>query len=50
MVEAGYAGSKGTHLSYSVVQLNQLPDGDLAMGSKLNTQMANPFYGYVVHS
>ncbi len=47
MVEAGYAGSKGTHLSYSVVQLNQIPDGDLSKGSALNTQVANPFHGYI---
>ena len=47
MFDIGYAGSKGTHLSYSTLQLNQLPDGLLAMGSSLNTQVANPFYGHV---
>ena len=47
MVEAGYAGSKGTHLSYWVVELNQIPDGDLSKGSALNTQVANPFHGYI---
>ena len=47
MVDIGYAGSKGTHLSYSVLQLNQLPNSDLALGSALNTQVSNPFYGYI---
>jgi hypothetical protein len=47
MAEAGYAGSKGSHLSYSTLQLNQIPDGDLAMGAALNTQVTNPFYGYI---
>ena len=49
MIEAGYAGSKGSHLSYSTMQLNQIPDTDLAMGAKLNTQVANPFYGYITN-
>jgi hypothetical protein len=47
MAEAGYAGSKGSHLSYSTLQLNQIPDGDLAMGAALNTQVTNPFYGLI---
>ena len=49
MVEAGYAGSKGSHLSYSTLQLNQIPDGDLAMGAALNSQVANPFYGHIAN-
>lgn len=47
MVDVGYAGSKGTHLSYSTVQLNQLPDALLAMGSALNAQVPNPFYTHI---
>jgi Carboxypeptidase regulatory-like domain/TonB dependent receptor len=47
MVEAGYAGSKGSHLSFSTLQLNQLADSDLAMGAALNTQETNPFYGFI---
>jgi hypothetical protein len=43
----GYAGSKATHLSYSTVQLNQLPDGDLSQGTALNTLVPNPFSGHV---
>jgi hypothetical protein len=42
-----YAGSKATHLSYSTVQLNQLPDSLLSLGTQLNTQVPNPFYGHV---
>jgi hypothetical protein len=47
MADISYAGSKATHLSFSNAQLNQLPDGLLAMGSSLNAQVANPFYGHI---
>jgi outer membrane receptor protein involved in Fe transport len=47
LADFGYAGSKGTHLSYSTAQLNQLPDSLLSMGTALNTQVANPFYGHI---
>jgi Carboxypeptidase regulatory-like domain len=47
MVSIGYAGSKGTHLTYSVRNLNQLPDSQLALGNALNTQVTNPFYGHI---
>jgi hypothetical protein len=43
----GYAGSKATHLSYSTVQLNQLPDADLAQGTRLNALVPNPYYGHI---
>ncbi len=40
-----YAGSKGTHLPGADQQLNQLPPEFLALGSKLQDQVANPFFG-----
>jgi outer membrane receptor protein involved in Fe transport len=46
-----YAGSKGTHLiiaspyTGSGLQLNQIPDQYLSMGSDLLTPVPNPFYG-----
>ncbi len=46
-----YAGSKGTHLiiaspyTGSGLQLNQIPDQYLSLGSDLTTAVANPFYG-----
>ena len=46
-----YAGSKGTHLiiaspfTGSGLQLNQIPDGYLSLGSDLMTPVANPFFG-----
>jgi outer membrane receptor protein involved in Fe transport len=46
-----YAGSKGTHLiiaspyTGSGLQLNQIPDQYLSLGSDLLTPVANPFYG-----
>lgn len=44
-IDAGYAGSKATHLAFSVLQMNQLPDKDLALGSALLNSVPNPFYG-----
>jgi hypothetical protein len=44
-VDAGYVGSKATHLSFSVLQINQLPDQYLSMGSALLNPVPNPFYG-----
>jgi hypothetical protein len=47
-LEAGYAGSKGTHLPLTnSFQIDQLPDQYLSMGSALMTKVANPFYGKV---
>ena len=50
-VSLAYAASKGTHLiiaspyTGSGLQLNQIPDQYLSMGSDLLTPVANPFYG-----
>ncbi len=41
----GYAGSKATHLSFSQLATNQLPDQYLSMGSDLLATVNNPFYG-----
>jgi hypothetical protein len=47
MVEAAYAGSRGVHLLAASGQVNQLPDQDLALGSKLQQQVSNPFNGLI---
>ncbi len=48
MVEVGYSGTQGRKLLYGYgVQLNQLPDQYLSMGSALLDQVANPFYGVI---
>jgi hypothetical protein len=44
LFDVGYAGSAGVKL-LAVMQLNQLPDQDLALGSALNSSVPNPFYG-----
>ncbi len=46
VVTAGYVGNVGVHL-YTPIQLNQVPDADLALGSKLISVVANPFYGVI---
>jgi hypothetical protein len=46
VLDIAYAGTKGTHLPIDI-NIDQLPDSDLALGNALNNQVANPFYGYV---
>jgi hypothetical protein len=43
--DLAYAGSKATHLGFSVLQINQLPDQYLSLGSPLLTSVQNPFFG-----
>jgi len=53
VVDAHYWGNKGTHLAADTLSvggtvalnLDQLPDQYLALGSALNAQVPNPFYG-----
>jgi hypothetical protein len=49
VVEAGYTGVRGRKLMYGNPNINadQLPTQDLALGSKLNSIVANPFYGVI---
>ena len=49
VVTLAYAGSVGIHL-YEAVQLGQLTDADLALGSTLTTTVANPFYNIITDS
>jgi hypothetical protein len=46
-LEAGYLGSKNTHLGLPESNLNQLPAANLAMGSALTVKVPNPFYGQI---
>jgi hypothetical protein len=46
VVTAAYVGNEGVHLMVNE-QLNQLPDADLALGSKLLTLVPNPLYGLI---
>jgi hypothetical protein len=46
VVTAGYVGNAGVHL-YTPIEVNQIPDSDLALGSKLISVVANPFYGVI---
>ena len=46
LFDIAYAGSHGVHLYYDF-NPDQLPDQYLSMGSKLNQQVANPFYGKI---
>ena len=46
-LEAGYLGSKNTHLGLPESNLNQLPAADLALGSALTVKVPNPYYGQI---
>jgi hypothetical protein len=46
VVTAAYVGNEGNHLLVNQ-QLNQLPDADLALGSKLLSTVSNPFFGLI---
>jgi len=46
VVTAAYVGNVGVHLM-TPIQYNQIPDSDLALGSKLISVVANPFYGVI---
>jgi hypothetical protein len=47
VLSLAYAGSKGTHLPGPDQNLDQLPPEFMALGSKLQDQVANPFFGLV---
>src|SRR5690606_37327917 len=53
VVDLGYIGTSGVGLpsgyndQSSGENLNQLPLAQMALGSKLNQQVANPFYGHI---
>ncbi len=47
VLSVAYAGSKGTHLPGPSQQLDQLPTQFLSLGSKLQDQVPNPFFGLV---
>ena len=46
VLNAGYVGNHALNL-YTPVNYNQLPDADLALGSRLLAQVPNPFYGVI---
>jgi hypothetical protein len=46
-VEVAYAGARGVHLQQGYYQLDSLPTQDLSMGTQLQQQVANPFFGQI---
>jgi hypothetical protein len=47
LVDAGYVGSKGTHLPLQSQSINYLPAQDLALGTFLTQTVTNPFYNLI---
>jgi hypothetical protein len=48
-VELAYAGARGVHLQQSNYQLNALPTQYLSLGTGLQQQVPNPFYGQIAY-
>ena len=46
LIEAAYSGSRGVHLM-GILEWDQLAPQYLRLGSQLNSQVANPFYGVI---
>jgi hypothetical protein len=46
-IEAAYSGAHGVHLPRGSWQADALPTQDLSLGSALNNQVPNPFFGLV---
>jgi len=42
-----WGGAKGTHLPFSGLDIDTLPDQDLSMGSALLNNVPNPYYGII---
>ena len=47
LVDAAYAGSRGVHLYYGTIALDQLAPQYMALGSQLLQSVPNPFYGLI---
>ena len=45
LLNATYAGARGTHLPAATQNVDWLPDGDLAQGAQLLKSVPNPFFG-----
>src|SRR5207244_2610986 len=48
-LEAAYAGLRGIHQPINSFQLDSMPDQYLSLGTQLNQQVPNPFFGYVAN-
>jgi Carboxypeptidase regulatory-like domain len=47
VLDIAYGGAKGTHLPFSSLPINQLPDQDLSLGNALNASVPNPYLGTI---
>ena len=47
VVDVGFVGSRGVHLTLYDINIDQIPDQYLSMGNALLTQVKNPFYGVI---
>ena len=47
MMSIVWGGAKGTHLPFSGLDIDTLPDQDLSMGSALPNNIPNPYYGII---
>jgi hypothetical protein len=47
LIDVGYVGSRGVHLPFYDINVDQIPDQYLSLGNALLNQVPNPFYGVI---
>jgi hypothetical protein len=47
LVDVGYMGARGDHLTLYDINIDQVPDQYLSLGNALLNQVPNPFYGII---
>jgi hypothetical protein len=47
LIDVGYMGARGKHLTLYDINIDQVPDQYMSLGSGLLNQVANPFYGVI---
>jgi hypothetical protein len=47
LVDVGYMGARGVHLTLYDINIDQIPDQYLSLGNALLNQVPNPFYGII---
>ena len=47
LIDVGYMGARGVHLTLYDINSDQIPDQYLSMGNALLNQVPNPFYGII---
>jgi Carboxypeptidase regulatory-like domain/TonB dependent receptor len=50
LIDISYVGNHGVHVLSQYLEWDEMPASDQALGSQLNNQVPNPFYGFITSS